>query len=242
MYSERTYRSQMNPIGLVSYTVKDRETDLHVSTKINLQNEVKKYVQIYRRIIEEYIKKDENFESSLIPIDLNNEQPELVKHMVEASKLANVGPMACVAGAISQYVGNSIMKLSNEVIIENGGDLFINSDEDKKVLIFAGDSPFSNNIALKVSKENMPIGICTSAGTIGHSLSFGNADAVVVLSKDTLLADSVATSVGNIVKSIDDIEEGIDYGSSINGILGILIIIKDKMGVWGDIQVVDPNS
>lgn len=178
----------------------------------------------------------------MIPIDLNNEQPELVKHMVEASKLANVGPMACVAGAISQYVGNSIMKLSNEVIIENGGDLFINSDEDKKVLIFAGDSPFSNNIALKVSKENMPIGICTSAGTIGHSLSFGNADAVVVLSKDTLLADSVATSVGNIVKSIDDIEEGIDYGSSINGILGILIIIKDKMGVWGDIQVVDPNS
>lgn len=242
MYVNRTYRKQMKPVGLINYTVLEQETDLFVSTRTNLQKEVKEYIHLYRNLIEEYIKKNSEFQKSLIPIDVDFSSPDIIKHMANASKQANVGPMACVAGAISHYIGKSIMKLSDEVIIENGGDLFINSHADKRVLLFAGESPFSNNIAIKISKEIMPVGVCTSAGTIGHSLSFGNADAVVVISKDTLLADAVATAVGNLIKTVDDIDKGIEYGSSIQGVLGILIVIKDKMGIWGDVQIVDPNS
>lgn len=242
MHEERTYRKHMNSVDLVNFTVVEQETDLHVSAKHNLEEEIREYVKYYRKHISDYIKKNPLFLESLVPIEVNDYAPKIVKHMAWAGKMAEVGPMASVAGALSHYVGNDIIKLSNEIIIENGGDLFINSVNDKNVLVYAGTSPFSNNIGITIRKEKMPIGVCTSAGTIGHSLSFGNADAVVVISKDTLLADAVATAVGNIVKTDDDINSGLQFGSSIKGIEGILIIIKDKLGVWGDIQLIDANK
>ncbi len=242
MYEERIYRKYMNSVGLVNFTVVEQETDLHVSAKLNLEEETKVYVKYYRKQISDYIKKNPIFLESLIPIEVEDNMPEIVKHMAWAGQMAEVGPMASVAGAISHYVGNDILKVSSEIIIENGGDLFINSINDKNVLIYAGTSPFSNNIAISIRKEKMPVGVCTSAGTIGHSLSFGNAEAVVVISKDTLLADAVATSVGNIVKTENDINSGLQFGSTINGIDGIAIIIKEKLGVWGDIQLIDINK
>lgn len=241
MYEERTYRKRMHPQGLISFTVIEKETDLHVSANNNLENETREYVLFYRQQITDYIKHNPQFQKSLIPVEVENNSAEIIKHMAWAGKMAQVGPMASVAGAISHYVGNDLLKISNELIIENGGDIFINSVKDRKMLVYAGDSPFSNNLAMIIKKERMPIGICTSAGTVGHSLSYGNTDAVVIISKDTLLADAVATAVGNVVKTVNDINSGIEFGSSIKGIEGILIIIKDKLGVWGNIELAEIN-
>ncbi len=242
MYEERIYRKHINSTDLVSFTVVERETDLHVSAKHNLEKEIREYLKFYRKQIMDYINKNPLFQKSLIPIEVEDKVPKIIKHMAWAGQMAGVGPMASVAGAISHYVGNDIIKITNEIIIENGGDLFINSVNDKNVLVYAGTSPFSNKIGITIRKEKMPIGVCTSAGTVGHSLSFGNADAVVVISKDTLLADAVATAVGNIVKSENDINYGLEFGNSIKDIEGILIIIKDKLGIWGDIQLIDVNK
>jgi len=160
--------------------------------------------------------------------------------MCLVASLTNVGPMAAVAGAISEYVGMELLNYTNEIILENGGDIFLSSKITKNVLIYAGASPFSNKIALEIPGNYKPIGICTSSGTFGHSLSFGKADAVVVLAEDTLLADAAATSICNMIKTSDDIESGTSFGKSINGIQGILIIIGDKMGAWGEINLIYP--
>lgn len=240
MYEERFYREYMKADNFMNFTVIDKESDLHISAKTNLGKEAKKYLEKYRKAIKDYGDNDIDFYRSLVPLEVSDNAHDIVRHMATAAKGADVGPMAAVAGAVSQYVGFELLKHTDEIIIENGGDIFIKTNKERRILIYAGDSPFSKQIALSISPEDTPLGICTSAGTIGHSLSFGNADAVVVLSKDTLLADATATAIGNIIKEADDINKGIEYGRVIEGIKGILIIIGDKMGAWGSIELVRP--
>lgn len=214
------------------------ETDLFIqSTK-----EFNKldYVKDIRNMISGYISLRPEFKTSLSPISLDDTAPEIINHMINASALAEVGPMATVAGAVSHYLG--IAMDDADIMIENGGDIYLKATVDKVISIYAGKSKFSNKLGIKIEACKTPIGICTSAGKIGHSLSFGRTDAVVVISKDTLLADATATSIGNKVKSIEDIETAIDFGKKIPGILGIVIIIDDELGAWGNIELVSVND
>ena len=82
------------------------------------------------------------------------------------------------------------------------------------------------------------LGVCTSSGTVSHSLSFGKADAALIISFDAALADAAATAAGNAVKNKDYIEKGINLAKSIDGVKGVLIIVGDKMGTWGEIKLI----
>ena len=147
--------------------------------------------------------------------------------------------MASVAGAIAQFVGVALRPFSDSVIVENGGDCYLDLIEETTVGIFAGpESPFTGKIAVKLGAQRFPTGICTSSGTIGHSLSFGKTDAVTVISPDAALADAAATRLGNMVKTRADINKALELASSIPSIEAVLILIKDKMGAWGNIEIV----
>ena len=237
MYQERVYRQEMNARGLFAYTVEIFESDLMIYTDQMLSKEAHKWTEFYRNEIETYAHLKPEFIGALAPQICLKSASSLIQHMHQASAKAGVGPMATVAGCISYYVGRKLLESCREVMIENGGDIFLKSFTEKKIKIFAGDSPFSNKIALKVPPTPKGVGICTSAGKIGHSLSFGNADAVVIISEDVLLADAVATATGNRIKSKDNINEGIEFAKSIEGVQGIVIIVDDQIGLWGEIEL-----
>ena len=237
MYEKRVYRELFKGQNLVFFNVCVLETDLSIGANKLLFNEAYEAVKKYRNQICMYIDKAPEFISSLKPIEYCIDAPDIIKNMCIASKKAGVGPFASVAGGISELVGKILCKYSNEVIVENGGDIFIKTNIPRKVGIFAGKSSLSNKIAIKVSPADTPIGICTSAGTVGHSLSFGNADAVVVISKDTFLADAVATATGNIVKTCNDIEEALEFAYSIEGVDGVVIIVGSKIGSIGKVEL-----
>jgi hypothetical protein len=146
--------------------------------------------------------------------------------------------MAAVAGAIAEAVGKDLLAFSPEVIVENGGDIFLKISRKRLVGICAGQSSLTNKIALEIMPGETPLGICTSSGTMGHSLSLGSADAVIVLSPSTSLADAAATALGNVVKTADDIPQAIEKAQSIEGLRGVVIIVDDKMGVWGKVRIV----
>jgi hypothetical protein len=158
--------------------------------------------------------------------------------MVKAGENAAVGPMAAIAGAVAEHAGLGLLKSTDEVIVENGGDIFIKTASPLTVGIFAGQSPLSLRIGIRVNGGPMPMGVCTSSGTVGHSLSLGMADAVCVVAESCAFADAAATAVGNLVQSIADIEFAIAKGKSIDKIQGIIIIVGEKMGIWGDLEVV----
>ena len=127
---------------------------------------------------------------------------------------------------------------TENLIIENGGDIFLKSKNNLTVSVYAGESPLSYKVKLIVKPEETPLGICTSSATVGPSLSFGKADAVCVISKSATLADAAASAIGNQVKSKKDIKTALDYGIKIPGVRGILIIVGNDMGAIGEVEFI----
>jgi len=236
-YRERTYRKQISTPGLISFSVQVAETDLLISTDTDLTEDARRAVYRYRRHVEQYIEFHPSFLKSLIPLGKDDLAPPIVRDMLEASERAGVGPMASVAGAIAERVGSSLLNSSVNVIIENGGDIFLKVDREVRVGLFAGQSKLSGRISLRIQPDKTPLGICTSSGTVGHSLSLGRADAVTVISKSTALADAAATSIGNLVKAPSSIENGLKRAREIRGVLGVIVVIDDRMGAWGDLEI-----
>lgn len=239
MYRERTYRRWVKNDDLVSFEVVEKETDLLISATTKLENEARQAIISYRRDVEEYIESDNLFFTSLEPVKIRADAPEIIAAMSRAAGKCGVGPMASVAGAVAEFVGRDLLVKSNQVIIENGGDIFIRSDRKRVMGIYAGEkSPFTGKLAIEIPPAGNGLGVCTSSGTVSHSLSFGRADAALIISDDTALADAAATVAGNAVKSADDIEKAIGLARAIEGIRGVLILVGDKMGSWGEIKLI----
>jgi len=167
---------------LVSFQIKEEESDLFIRANQELSFYARQAVSNFRKQIEDYIYSYPLFKSTLLPYSQDKKASEIIKSMIHTTALCGVGPMAAVAGAIAEFVGKELLNYSPEVIIENGGDIFIKSNKIRKVSIFAGRSPFSQRIILKIKAKENYIGICTSSGMVGPSLSFGKADAVTIIS------------------------------------------------------------
>lgn len=235
-YKERKYRNLIEGKDLTSFQVKEAESDLYIRANQELSFYTRQMVLKFRKQIENYIYSYPLFKSTLLPYSQDKKAPEIIKSMIHTTALCGVGPMAAVAGAIAEFVGKELLNYSSEVIVENGGDIFIKSNKVRKVSIFAGSSSFSQRIILKIGTQENYIGVCTSSGMVGPSLSFGKADAVTVISDSVLLADAVATAVGNMIKTRKNIEQGLIYAQKIKDVKGVVIIKDDKMGLWGDIN------
>lgn len=237
MGEPRIYRNWIGDGDLSSFHVAVKETDLYLRAERNLREEALRTIIEYRTSLEQYIELNPQFLTAMEPIPVAEDAPQIIHEMAGAAERVGVGPMAAVAGAIAEGVGRELMKLSTEVIVENGGDIFLHIQRKRTVGIYAGDSPFSGGLVLEIEPEETPMGICTSSGTVGHSISFGRADAVIVLSRSTALADAAATATANRVKKVGDIPEGIAFAQGIVGLGGVVIVKDDRMGVWGRVKL-----
>ena len=237
MYEPRTYRHWIKGQDLISFNIVVKETDLYIRASTNLKRKAYKLVLKYRSTLERYIKRHPSFLASLEPLPVGDDAPHIVKSMAEATQKVGIGAMASVAGAIAEFVGSDLLALSPEIIVENGGDIYVKSLRKRIIGIYAGESPLTGKIGLEIDREDTPLGICTSSGTVGHSLSYGKADAIIVLSKSATLADAAATAIGNSVLQSSDIPSGIEFAKGIEGLLGVIIIKDGNMGLWGEVKL-----
>ena len=237
-YQERTYRKRARAKDLVSFHVVVKQTDLWVSAERSLEDETRDLVLDHRHQLERYIQSHPDFLTTLQPYPEDPYAPSLVREMIETTRDVGVGPMASVAGAIAQYVAKGLRKWSDQVIVENGGDIFLKTNRPVTVSILAGESPLSGKIGVVIYKEQMPLGICSSSATVGHSLSMGVADVVCLLSPSAVLADGAATALGNRIKSKMALEKVAIWAGQIKGIKGGLVIVGEKMATWGEIELV----
>jgi ApbE superfamily uncharacterized protein (UPF0280 family) len=238
MGEPRFYRQWIKDSDLASFQVTVKQTDLYIRCRRSLRDKASKSVLKHRRSLETYIEHHPLFLTALEPCDAEAEAPNIVREMARVSRVAGVGPMAAVAGAIAEAVGRDLLDFSSEVIVENGGDIFLKTSRKRLVGVYAARSPLTGRIALEIMPRDTPLGICTSSGTVGHSLSLGRADAVVAISPSAALADAAATALANAVKSTDDIPRTMDKARSIEGLRGVVIILGDRMGVWGKVRIV----
>jgi len=238
MYQPRHYRLWSKDKDLVSFNVVVKETDLFIRARRNLEKKAREAVLKQRDLLEGYIARYPRFATALEPFPVGDDAPDIVREMAEAAEKVGVGPMAAVAGALAEFVGRKLLKFTPEIIVENGGDIFLKNLDTRLIGIYTGKSPYSGKIGLKIEPEEDPLGVCTSSGTVGHSLSFGKADATIVLSPSTPLADAAATAIGNLVTDDDGINRGIEFARGIEGLRGVAIIKGDKMALWGKIELV----
>jgi len=253
-YIERVYREYYNPKSALRFTLIEGESDIEVMIEVpqypeyqdtnftdmsNAKESLHKYLLELRQQLICHIQDVPEFLTSLVPVECSVPCETWIRGMYHAGDIAGVGPMASVAGAIAQELGRYIQATWGDVdfFIENGGDLYIHTKKERHIQVFAGDSVLSNKLTILLSPHQSPLGVCTSAGTVGPSLSFGKADAVVVLAKDASIADSFATRIGNEVVSKESIQQALSIGKESEVIEGILIIIGDHLGVWGNITL-----
>ncbi len=186
-----------------------------------------------REILENYISKNPYFLYSLEPIFVSDDSPEIVKRMAKASFRAGVGPMASVAGAIAYFaVKEMVERGATHAIFENGGDIAMFISKPVTIGIYSGEK--LQNLALRFEPRDSIIGVCTSSGKMGHSLSFGRADSATVISEDSILADAMATSLCNSIKKEDqeEIEEAINR-FLIEKIEGVIVVMGELIGLGG---------
>jgi uncharacterized protein len=245
-YLKRSYREQFRQDDLFHFQVIVKQTDLDIGVRRDrfspeMARWIQEMVRKQRELLEKYIEEDHAFLHSLVPCVLKPGAPQIAVDMAEAASLAGVGPMAAVAGAFAHYIGVELSRRSRDVIVENGGDIYMRSARQRNIGIFAGKSPLSNRIALSIRPEDTPLGVCTSSGTVGPSLSMGSADAVVILSPSAILADAVATAAGNHVQSKNDVQRAAEFATGIEGVTGAVIIKEDRLAASGKLKLVPIN-
>lgn len=240
MYEARFYRDWVSKSGLVSFHVAVRESDLMIRAKRDLRHKAEKLLIDARGQIEREIQRRPEFLESLSPVPMPLSPDEVVRDMIEASREFGVGPMAAVAGAVARYVGERLLPDSPEIIIENGGDLYMKMDRPVEMGFYAGeDSPYSHELKLRVDPGGGPLGVATSSGTVGHSLSFGKADAVVTVAENAALADAAATAICNRIQTAEDIEKALHEEQQRGLLRALVIVLGKKMGAYGEIEIVE---
>jgi ApbE superfamily uncharacterized protein (UPF0280 family) len=195
----------------------------------------KRSIREQRGSLEEFIRSDPYYMVTLDPYDRPSEDaPDIVKQMIRSSAVFGIGPMSAVAGTIAKFAVEAMMEAGAVyAVVDNGGDISLLNDQPVLVGVYAGASPIKG-LALDVSPRREPLGVCTSSGTVGPSISFGCADAALVLSRDPALADAAATALGNAVQAespLADCFKAIDKP----GVNGALVIRGEELALWGDL-------
>ncbi|MDH4123336.1 MAG: UPF0280 family protein, partial [Thermoplasmata archaeon] len=159
-----------------------------------------------------------------------------IRSMCEASTKANVGPMASVAGAVALAgLKGATEAGSSHCIVDNGGDI---------AMIL--ERPVSVGILDQIESDLVPafqlpptsgriVGLCTSSGVFGHSISFGLAEAASVMAHNPILADALATSLGNSCKDEESMIAALEAMRGIEDVIWAMAIVGERIGTMGEI-------
>jgi ApbE superfamily uncharacterized protein (UPF0280 family) len=237
-FEPRTYRRRVEPAGLVTFQVMLRETDLQIAAERDLTREATALVEGARAELDGYISHHRRFVESFVPFEVDEDAPAIVRAMAAAASVADVGPMAAVAGAFAEHVARGLVAHSAEVIVENGGDVYMTGATERVVALHAGPSPLSGRVGIVVDAAMMPVAVCTSSASVGPSVSLGSADAACVIARDGALADAVASALGNRVHSAQDVQRAIDAVKGLDGVLGLVVVAGETLGAWGAARLV----
>ena len=214
------------------------ETHIRLTTDIS-KHDLEHFIYDLRFSLKSHITANQDFLLSMEPIAKHGENlPVVVDRMYESSIHADVGPMACVAGTISELsLEYLIDKGSSYSIVENGGDIALINDTKVLCGIYSNNMVLGNNMAFEIRPRRRQLGICTSSGKIGHSISFGESDSVTVISDSPSLADGLATRIANDVcgeESEAKVANGLETAEKYREFYrGVLIISEDNVGTVG---------
>jgi len=254
-YQPRTYRKQFNRERFYTFSVQYRESNLFIGVDHEAVSQIPEKsgieslkedcisgIKDTRELISSYEALHPGFTSTHKPLPLDNNAPPLIREMMACGERSATGPMTSVAGLFARETARKLIDALHprEIMVENGGDFYLRNAEPVFISVYAGNSPLSNKLSIEIPPGEW--GVSTSSGTIGHSYSYGKADAVTVICKDPLLSDAWATSLANRIQTENDIEKVLKHTESIPEILSCMIILGDRVGVRGEFKIKPVNN
>ena len=246
-FEPRTYRRLAAAPDLTAFRLVVDETDLCIQVRLgenadetaglrHAKQLARDAILTARRQISTEIALRHEFRTSLAPLPAREGAPPVARGMYLAGQRAEVGPMAAVAGAIAEFVGRSLLECHPEVLVENGGDVFLASSQQRVIAVHAGRSALSGKVGLRVPGGE-PVAVCTSSATVGPSYSAGNADAALIAAAEGAFADAMASALGNRIRSPQDVEPAVIWACGVPGVVQALVMIGDVLGVKGAFEI-----
>jgi len=244
IFDNRTYRVGIPDGELLSSTVTVKETNLFIRTNTPHTRPVFDSIITARHSLENYIDSNAQFAAALTPMPDDPHAPFFIRRMISAARACNVGPMAAVAGALAEIAARSLVESgpederATETIVENGGDIYVISSVSRIVsLEWPVNDTETGRVGIEIPPSPDGIGIASSSGTFGHSMSLGMCDLATVVAEDGPLSDAAATALGNGVKGPEDIDRVMEEIFMISGIIGLFVVVGGKIGIRGDIHL-----
>ena len=234
----RSYRERCVPRNNEqTFQIMVEETDLRVTCTEDLSLPMLELVTDLRGQIKAWVQLQPEFRTSLAPVSVPASAPAIVRRMAAGAALAGVGPFAAVAGTVAHMVAESFAERSPDLIVENGGDIYIYSRRERVVGLLP--DPKGELIGVRVLPKDCPVSLCASSAHIGHSLSLGKGDLAVVRATDGALADACATALCNMLREAKDVERAIRRAKSMRslGIQGVFLQCAERIGLWGNMEL-----
>lgn len=242
LHNKRFYRFYSSSDRWRAFNVRLHTSDLYIRADHDISETAYSFLVEARKEIEQHIEENPDFLISLEPLTEPASAPEIPSIMYKASEAAGTGPMAAVAGAIAEYVGKKLLPCCEEIVVENGGDIWMSLNYPMTLGIYIDNIYFRDRLAIKIDNTGTPCAVCTSSSKTGHSLSFGRADSVTVVAQSGAYADAVATETCNRVKSQSDIEKALEFALSVPFVKGCLVVFRDSVAALGDIELAPPDG
>lgn len=245
----RSYRETVRPqAGERTFQVVLEHTDLFVTAEADLAQPMLDHVRELRGELKSFMLLTPGFRESLVPVPAPETAPLVAREMARAAAAVNVGPMAAVAGAFAQLVADRFAARSPNLIVENGGDIYMHSTRERIVALL-GDPESGARLGLRLGPRDFPVSLCASSATIGPSLSLGKGELVVVRAKSGALADAAATALANLIDGGEDLDLLLSRARGMErlGVEGVFAQAGGRLGVWGKMELValtdeDPDS
>jgi ApbE superfamily uncharacterized protein (UPF0280 family) len=236
----RNYRESIAPHrGEVTFQVVLEQTDLFVTAERDLSRPMLEYVRELRGALKSHMILAPGFRESLRPVPAPPGAPEVAQRMARAAEAVNVGPMAAVAGTIAQLVADRFRPDSPNIIVENGGDIFMHSTRER-VAALLSEPASGARLGLRLAQADFPVSLCASSAYIGPSLSLGQGDLVVVRSRSGAFADAAATALANLIDTAADLDLVVERARQFAplGLEGVFAQAGGKIAVWGRMELV----
>jgi hypothetical protein len=235
IYERKNYFNRFKLEKAVSFRIEVRETNLHVQAMEDLSAKAKDAVFRYRYQIEEYLRQHPAFRESMSPVQIFASAPEIIRYTDISSRVTDVPPMACMSGAMADFVGKDLAPDSDDLVVSSGGDTYLRTGCALDVHLHAQGSPFHFKLALELPKYAHPFGISTySPGKGIHS--------VTVLSRSACWASAFARDVGSRLFSGEPPDEVLERAATYSDVGGMVLICKDKVILGGDLTLKSVNG
>ena len=226
------------------FSINYRYSKINVSTDIpNTEPMIREILNSCYVSLEKVITLYPEWKKSFDPIISGIKDP-LILRMEEAAKHANVGPMAAIAGAIADLIAEFLIKKgAKHVVVEDGGEIAIQTGFDTEIALLSITSTIRDKLGFHIRGDNQYLGIASSSGTFGHSISLGEADLVTIIAKNAAFADAAATAIANeAIGTTDDeaIQRSIHIFKELDSkaFYGVLINKNEKCGIFGKIPTI----